>query len=53
MGTEDHAANWFVTRDDDLVWIEPQFNNQASTRAGKSPIISGDAAVTHLQLVMF
>ena len=48
-----HAGNWFVTRENDLVWIEPQFNNAEAIAAGKAPIRPGTDSVTHLELMAF
>lgn len=48
-----HAANWFVTREGDLFWIEPQFNNASARAEGRPPIRSAQDSVTHLRVMMF
>ncbi len=49
----EHAGNWFVTREDDLVWIEPQFNNKPAQDNGKDPVMGTGDIVSHLRLVLF
>ena len=48
-----HAGNWFVTRENDLVWIEPQFNNQPAQNNGNDPIRGSSDSVSHLRLMLF
>ena len=50
-----HAGNWFVTREDQLVWIEPQYNNRKFRNSPQpKPAIRPQAdTVTHLQLMIF
>lgn len=48
-----HAAIWFATRDDKLVWVEPQYNNAPARAAGKMPIRPTSDRVTELRLMIF
>lgn len=48
-----HAGNWFVTRENSLVWIEPQFNNVPFQNAGNDPIRKHPNKVTGLRLMLF
>ncbi|WP_428409096.1 lectin MOA-related protein [Hyphococcus sp.] len=50
--SELHAANWFVTRENRLVWIEPQFNNAKAQSEGKNPIIRA-GQVRDLRVMIF
>lgn len=52
-GTGQHAGNWFVTREERLVWIEPQYNNADAQRAGNMPIRPSSDGVRHLKLIIY
>ena len=48
-----HAGNWFITRENDLVWVEPQYNNADYINNGHNPIRPPDDSVTFLTLMIF
>lgn len=48
-----HAGNWFVTREDDLVWIEPQYNNAKARSNGFDPIRPPGDEVVGLRVMIF
>jgi hypothetical protein len=48
-----HAGNWFVTRNNKLVWIEPQYNNAKAKQAGNNPIRPTQDMVTQLKLMIY
>ncbi len=50
---DEHAGNWFVTRENELVWIEPQFNNKPAQDSGKNPVMGTGDLVSHLRLMLF
>ena len=48
-----HAGNWFVTRENDLVWVEPQYNNKPAIDNGKNPIMGSGDLVSHLRMMLY